>query len=594
MFAISEFQRVFRGHKGREQAEVERALKAIEGQTGPLKAKIARLDKDRIQIEKDQSRMGSFLDKSKELKAEVEGELREVSIVKAPFYDTNKITGVLQRFKTAYLKTALEATIDGLTARAEVESRAVVQVARSMNEIDKAIRILHRKLKPLLSSCEIQVREERGARLRELVQRREKSATIMTSLFRGHRVRQAIRRCGGVNYWVEAVDEDGMTYYFNTWSQERLEADIPPYEMRLFGGRGGSGNSGKGAGTSTMKIGGDVQHPEDSPWTECYDEESGYPYYFNSETGEYSWEKPESTDIAGNQKWLEQEHMSQLTDRDGGGSGYGSGGGAVLPVKPVGPPRVAGEWEELWDEESQSTYYINNENGEYHWEKPSTFDQSWLETQDTDVMTSRSVSKRNAGPWEELFDPETATTYYYNERSGESRWERPNGFDQRWLDQQDVAALTARSTKRRNAGDWTEMEDEETGTVYYTNMHTSESQWEKPSGFDGQWLFEEDTNDLVNRSRVRKNAGLWQEYYDETARTAYYYNTDTAESQFSPPTDFLLDWIEMKEQDGVLDVESVAGRSGGPWEEFTLIRPNIFTDNVRNERDTDKETNTGK
>jgi len=25
-----------------------------------------------------------------------------------------------------------------------------------------------------------------------------------------------------------------------------------------------------------------------------------------------------------------------------------------------------------------------------------------------------------------------------------------------------------------------------------------------------------------------------------------------------------------------------------------LIRPNIFTDNVRNERDTDKETNTGK
>ena len=476
MFAIFEFQRVFRGHKGREQAEVQRALKAIEGQTGPLKEKIARLTKDKEQVEKDQARMSSFLEKSKELKAEVEGELREVSIVKAPFYDTNKITGIMQRFKTSYLKTALEATIDGLTARAEVESRAVVQVARSMNEVDKAIRILQRKLKPLLQSCETDVREQRGERLRTLVRKRERSATLMEALFRGHRVRQAIRRCGGVNYWIEAVDEDGMTYYFNTWTQERLEADVPPYEMRLFGGHGGRGAQGKGAGTSSTKVGGDVQHPEDSPWTECYDEESGHPYYFNSETGEYTWDTPASTDLAGSQRWLEQEHMSELTSR----------GTENRHVRPSGPPRAAGEWEELWDEESQCPYYLNHENGEFHWEKPDNFDQSWLETQDTAVMTARSSTKREAGPWQELFDPESATTYYYNERSGESRWDKPKGFDQRWLDQQDVAALTARSTKRRNAGDWTELEDSDTGTVYYTNMHTGESQWDKPNGFDGQ------------------------------------------------------------------------------------------------------------
>jgi len=52
MFAIFEFQRVFRGHKGRENAEVQRALKAIEGQTGPLKLKIRRLEKDRDQVGK--------------------------------------------------------------------------------------------------------------------------------------------------------------------------------------------------------------------------------------------------------------------------------------------------------------------------------------------------------------------------------------------------------------------------------------------------------------------------------------------------------------------------------------------------------------
>jgi len=88
---------------------------------------------------------------------------------------------------------------------------------------------------------------------------------------------------------------------------------------------------------------------------------------------------------------------------------------------------------------------------------------------------------------------------------------------------------------------------------------------------------------------MRKNAGLWHEYYDEHARTAYYYNTDTGESQFQPPPDFLLDWIEVKEQDGVLDAESIPARSGGPWEEFTLLRPNIFTDNVKKEREEARE-----
>ena len=41
LFDRGEFQRLFRGHKGREQAEDDRALKAIEGQTGPLKDKLS-------------------------------------------------------------------------------------------------------------------------------------------------------------------------------------------------------------------------------------------------------------------------------------------------------------------------------------------------------------------------------------------------------------------------------------------------------------------------------------------------------------------------------------------------------------------------
>ena len=99
-----------------------------------------------------------------------------------------------------------------------------------------------------------------------------------------------------------------------------------------------------------------------------FDEESGYPYYFNSETGEYTWEMPETTDIGGSRRWLEQEHMSLLADHHHGGDGSGD-----MPAgnrKPVGPARLVGEWEELWDEESQSCYYFNSESGEYQWDKP--------------------------------------------------------------------------------------------------------------------------------------------------------------------------------------------------------------------------------
>jgi hypothetical protein len=135
------------------------------------------------------------------------------------------------------------------------------------------------------------------------------------------------------------------------------------------------------------------------------------------------------------------------------------------------------------------------------------------------------------------------------------------------------------------------MEDTESGTVYYTNKHTGESQWEKPAGFDGQWLFEEDTSGLVARGKVRKNAGMWQEYWDEEAKCAYYYNTDTAAAQYDAPPDFLLDWVEIKAQEGRLEAESIPTRKGGPWEEFTLLRPrHAFTDDVRKQRSEAKES----
>ena len=545
--ACQDFQRVYRGHKGREDAEVKHALKAIENQTRPLFEKIKMLEKDRGMVTRDKSRMESFLKTSEQTITAIEEELNEVMQVKGAFYDSAKVTGTLQRFKTSYLQTALKATLDNIKARAEVETRALTQVQRSLNELEKAIRVQERKLKPLLRNVEFDVRENRHIHLRKKVRDRQRGATHMQRLFRGHRVREAVSRCGGVNYWIEAVDDDGLPYFFNTWTQDREEK--MPFEMVLFGDIGGKG--GKAAGTASTK-----PEIDGTVWVEVFDEESGAPYYVNSITNEYQWNAPvgfgDGTVNEKQKHWLEQEHMAQLSARGSGSKGQ---------------VRVAGPWKELFDEESGAHYYQNMQDGNFAWEKPHGFDQEWLALQDQISMSARSTRGRKAGPWMELEDLETGTTYYFNERSGESLWDKPDGFDQRWLDQQDQSALIGSSRRLRDVNVWQEFTDESTGAIYYYNNQTGETQWEKPRNFDHNWLEGMDTSALTARSLRKMDAGQWGEYQDEETGATYYYNSVTGEKCGEKPARFIQDWLDTREVDE-LEKESTVGRVGGPWTEY--------------------------
>ena len=543
--AVSDFQRVYRGHKGREEAEVKRALRAIDHQTRPLFHKIEMLNTDRKMVIGDKNRMEGFLKTSEKTIAAIEEELNEVMQVKGAFYDSEKVTGTLQRFKTSYLQTALKATLENIKARSEVETRALTQVLRSLNELDKAIRIQERKLKPLLRNVEFDVRENRHKHLRRAVRDRQRGATMMQKLYRGHRVREAISRCGGVNYWIEAVDDDGLPYYFNTWTQERQEER--PYEMVLFGDIGGKGS--KAAGTASTK-------PSDgSTWIEVFDEESGAPYYVNSVTNEYQWTVPkgfEDADLLDRQtNWLEQDHMAMLTARGG-----------------QGLTRAAGPWREMIDEESEQPYYQNLQNGEFQWEKPMGFDLEWLVSQDMMEMSNRSEWGRKAGPFSELFDPLTNTTYYFNERRGDAVYDKPDGFDQRWLDQQDQGSLITNSQILREAMDWQEYADDATGAIYYYNKKSGETVWEPPRYFSHKWLLDADLVQLSARSQRRMDAGLWSEFKDEESGTLYYINNDTGERQDAKPDTFIQDFLDAQDPDK-LEEESTPGRVGGPFTEMT-------------------------
>ncbi|GAB2267084.1 hypothetical protein Dimus_002067 [Dionaea muscipula] len=85
---------------------------------------------------------------------------------------------------------------------------------------------------------------------------------------------------------------------------------------------------------------------------------------------------------------------------------------------------------------------------------------------------TESVEKINLPPgWVEAKDPETGVSYYYNESTGKSQWERPAEISS------ELAAPSALPLPEN----WEEALDETSGQKYYYNKKTNVSQWERPN-----------------------------------------------------------------------------------------------------------------
>ena len=342
-----------------------------------------------------------------------------------------------------------------------------------------------------------------------------RAATMLQASFRGQRTREALRRSGGINYWILSWDEEEeREAYYNTFTGEKTW--YRPVEMELFDVEAKRPN-------------------EATKWVEEWDTTAGAFFYYNTRTGEYRWEKPADFDMDLGEEvqgegleWFEAKKTSSrrllaIEDADGTvapGDGEQpaeqSAGGAAnsnstledgqeeeedyLASQPK-TGRSIYAWEELVDEESERTYYMNSETGETRWSLPPRDALSsetglratqalvaenplWqgvagegIEVPDNGFVPNTLEDNVHVLPHE--LDAEgdqeesTALVDYQGYQPGAEAGEADNSSF-------NSGVLVAGNDEEVLPDGWEEVLDEDSGSTFYYNEGTGESRWERP------------------------------------------------------------------------------------------------------------------
>ena len=326
-------------------------------------------------------------------------------------------------------------------------------------------------------------------------------------------------------FWVEGVDEvDGKLYYLNSvtheikWERPKLEKSQKDAE------KVDETENDNDISASLDDASGIALTPLPKGWIESADPTTGQVYYYNVESEETSWDKPNETcesllrdqstpneSIVGSTKRASTEDAAQLEyELD----------------KPPGTESLD-EWEEIDDPSSEKPYFFNRETGETSWDRPEGMNllkKSSLvpshdakETRDDDANDDKDIVLQG---WENVVDPSSGNSYWFNSDTQETSWEKPsnpvtnndNGKVQEELivvDETDegngnmidddiqsnnirhdsidvqnpkIGEITKHETIDPTLPEgWTESTDPSTDQIFYWNEITNETSWERPS-----------------------------------------------------------------------------------------------------------------
>jgi hypothetical protein len=340
--------------------------------------------------------------------------------------------------------------------------------------------------------------------------------------------------------WAETQDDEGRTYYYNSKTEATSwdrPTDIKGDEKEPEADVSESNEEGMSEDVPVKEEG----KPTECDWTETQDDE-GHIYYYNTKTEETSWDRPAEFDGKDNDVNTEQDQDKEKRISE------------ATEIKAVG------DWVEAQDDDGQ-TYYYNAKTDETSWDRPVEFNNKYKagengEEEGKDEGTSVAKEAKTVGNWEEAQDDE-GRTYYYNAKTDETSWDRPDEFESEHKDgdaiqkeEKDKAV-----TKNDEGGDWVEAQDDE-GQTYYYNTKTEETSWDRPAALENKdsemspdrpksplldrQVKDEDVvkKEEVSSADTENKATLdWVEAQDDEGRT-YYYNSKTEETTWERPANF--------------------------------------------------------
>jgi len=338
-------------------------------------------------------------------------------------------------------------------------------------------------------------------------------------------------------------------------------------------------------------------------WIAIIDSDTGETYYANEVTGESTWEKPISHQQQPHQSVPQDDHdnvSSSNNDND------------ELPLG----------WFAAVDEQSGDTYYCNETTGETTWDRPSSSNKEVEEgvnsnnKEGVDDGTNENVNRpqdedndEDLPPgWFTAVDQDSGDTYYCNEATGETTWDKPtmpttsieetSDREQHTEDSDDHFGSSVGDNMRRLSisGDfensdndlpsstsstglplgWFAAVDEQSGDTYYCNEATGETTWDlptQPAIVEDDTIASSNTNLSSNQGGGESQDGGqlpngWFSVTDPASGDVYYCNEVTGETTWDKPTidkattDLLLSRTSNNVDPTVYEDDSVTSSKG--------------------------------
>jgi len=259
-------------------------------------------------------------------------------------------------------------------------------------------------------------------------------------------------------------------------------------------------------------------------WTEVKDPSSDKVYYYNTNTNETSWTRPEVVQAKASTISVNVDESEKKENTVGDES-------AVTKKEEEYPVTDV-------KEETDTSVVENHEEreprNEIKQETPSEVEGNLTNTIPQDI-TAEAEEKTNesstlADDWTEVKDPSSDKVYYYNTNTNETSWTRPEVMSKGEMNVVSAAFLGSEGDKSNDVGDgscgWSEIKDPNTDKIYYYNTETNETSWEKPISMSGS----EKTDDISSNEQ-----NDWVETLDPSSGKNYYYHAKTEMTSWEKP-----------------------------------------------------------